>query len=108
VQTLRQHILNQAPNLDGIFAVNDSTAIEVIKILQQIGFRVPEDISVIGFGDGPNASIINPELTTVVQKGYEMGRESVKLLLQRLNNPAADINYQTKVFKPTLKIRRSA
>jgi len=37
-----------------------------------------------------------------------MGRESVKLLLQRLNNPAADINYQTKVFKPTLKIRQSA
>lgn len=108
VQTLRQHILNLAPDLDGIFAVNDSTAIAVIQVLQHNGFRIPEDISVIGFGDGPNASIINPELTTVVQKGYEMGRESVKLLLQRLNNPAADINYQTKVFKPTLKIRQSA
>jgi LacI family transcriptional regulator len=108
VQTLRQHILNLAPELDGIFAVNDSTAIAVIQVLQQNGFRIPEDISVIGYGDGPNASIINPELTTVVQKGYEMGRESVKLLLQRLNNPKADINYQTKVFKPTLKIRQSA
>ncbi len=108
VQTLKHHILNLAPELDGIFAVNDSTAITVIQILQQNGFRIPEDISVIGFGDGPNASIIQPELTTVVQKGYEMGRESVKLLLQRLNNPAADINVQTKVFKPSLKIRQSA
>ena len=108
VQTLRHHILNLAPEIDGIFAVNDSTAIEAIQVLQKNGFNIPEDISVIGYGDGPNASIIKPELTTVVQKGYEMGRESVKLLLQRLNNPAADINYQTKVFKPTLKIRQSA
>jgi len=108
VLTLKNHILNLAPELDGIFAVNDSTAITVIQILQQNGFRIPEDISVIGFGDGPNASIIKPELTTIVQKGYEMGRESVKLLLQRLNNPAADINFQTKVFKPSLKIRQSA
>jgi LacI family transcriptional regulator len=108
VQTLRNHIINLAPDIDGLFAVNDSTAIEAIQVLQQNGFRIPEDISVIGYGDGPNASIINPKLTTVVQKGYEMGRESVKLLLQRLNNPAADINFQTKVFKPTLKIRQSA
>ena len=106
--TLRHHILNLAPELDGIFVVNDSTAIAVIQVLQQNGFRIPEDISVIGYGDGPNASIIKPELTTVVQKGYEMGRESVKILLQRLNNPAADIDFQTKVFKPTLKIRESA
>lgn len=108
VQTLRHHILNLATEIDGIFAVNDSTAIAVIQILQQNGFKVPDNISVMGYGDGPNASIINPELSTVVQKGYEMGRESVKLLLQRLNNPNADINFQTKVFKPVLKIRNSA
>ena len=79
-----------------------------IQVLQSKGFRVPDDIAVVGYGDGPNATIIHPELTTIVQKGYEMGRESVKMLLRRLNNPAADINYQTKVFKPALIIRQSA
>jgi len=108
VLTLKNHILNLAPEIDGIFAVNDSTAIETIQVLQSNGFRVPEDIAVIGFGDGPNATIINPQLTTVVQKGYDMGRESVKMLLRRLNNPAAEINYQTKVFKPSLIVRQSA
>lgn len=108
VITMKQHLLELAPHIDGVFTVNDSTAIAVIKVLQQHGFKVPDDISVIGFGDGPNASIIQPELTTLVQKGYEMGRESVKLLLQRLNNPSADIAFQTKTFKPTLKIRQSA
>lgn len=108
VLTLKNHLLNIAPEIDGIFAVNDSTAIAAIQVLQKHGIRVPEDIAVIGYGDGPNATIIHPELTTVVQKGYEMGRESIKLLLGRLNNPAADINYQTKSFKPTLIVRQSA
>ncbi|MBK7175181.1 MAG: LacI family DNA-binding transcriptional regulator [Bacteroidales bacterium] len=108
VLTLRNHLINLAPEIDGIFAVNDSTAIEAIRVLQSHNFRVPEDIAVIGYGDGPNATIIHPELTTVVQKGYEMGRESVKMLLRRLNNPAAEINFQTKVFKPTLIVRQSA
>jgi len=108
VLTLKNHLLNIAPAVDGIFAVNDSTAMAAIQVLQSKGFRVPDDIAVVGYGDGPNATIIHPELTTIVQKGYEMGRESVKMLLRRLNNPAADINYQTKVFKPTLIIRQSA
>ncbi|MBK7213738.1 MAG: LacI family DNA-binding transcriptional regulator [Bacteroidales bacterium] len=106
--TLKNHLLNLAPEIDGIFAVNDSTAIAAIQVLQKHNYRVPEDIAVIGYGDGPNATIIHPELTTVVQKGYEMGRESIKLLLRRLNNPAVDINYQTKSFKPTLIVRQSA
>ncbi len=108
VLTLKNHLLNIAPSVDGIFAVNDSTAMAAIQVLQSKGFRVPDDIAVVGYGDGPNATIIHPELTTIVQKGYEMGRESVKMLLRRLNNPAADINYQTKVFKPALIIRQSA
>jgi DNA-binding LacI/PurR family transcriptional regulator len=108
VQTLRNHILKLAPEIDGIFAVNDSTAIAAIQILQKNGYKIPGDIAVVGYGDGPNATIIDPALTTIIQKGYEMGRESVRLLLQRLNNPAVEFLSQVKMFKPVLKIRDSA
>jgi DNA-binding LacI/PurR family transcriptional regulator len=108
VMALEKHLIDLAPRIDGIFAVNDSTAIAAIQILQKAGFNVPGDIAVVGFGDGPNATIIHPELTTVVQKGYEMGRASVRLLLQRLNNPAVSISTQTITFKPVMKIRESA
>jgi LacI family transcriptional regulator len=108
VFTMRQHILDLAPEIDGIFAVNDSTAIAVMQILKAKGYKIPKNIAVVGFGDGPNASVIEPALTTIEQKGFEMGLEAVRLLLQRLNNPAADISFQTKVFKPTLTIRNSA
>jgi DNA-binding LacI/PurR family transcriptional regulator len=108
VLTMQNHILSLVPQIDAIFAVNDSTAIAVIQMLRRNGFRVPEDIRVIGFGDGPIATIVEPALTTVEQKGYDMGREAVRLLLQRLNNPNVPIDYQTRVFTPTIKVRDSA
>ena len=107
VFTLRQHILELAPNIDGIFAVNDSTAVATMQILQESGIKIPQDIAVIGFGDGPISSIAHPPLSTVEQKGYEMGREAVRLLIQRLENPGTQINYQTKILTPTLKKRES-
>lgn len=107
VFTLRQDILSLASKIDGIFAVNDSTAIAAMQILQESNFRIPQDIAVIGFGDGPNATIAYPPLSTVEQKGYEMGREAVRLLIQRLENPGTQINFQTKILTPTLKKRES-
>ncbi|TCO09690.1 LacI family DNA-binding transcriptional regulator [Natronoflexus pectinivorans] len=107
VLTMRQHLLDIAPEIDGVFAVNDSTAIAIMQVLQQNGYKIPEQIKVIGFGDGPNATIASPPLSTVEQKGYEMGREAVRMLIQRLENPTAPINYQTKIITPTLKKRSS-
>ncbi len=108
VLTMQNHILSLVSQIDAIFAVNDSTAIAVIQMLRRNGYKVPEDIRVIGFGDGPIATIVEPALTTVEQKGYDMGREAVRLLLQRLNNPNVPIDYQTRVFTPTIKVRDSA
>lgn len=107
VMSMRQHILTLAPQIDGIFGVNDSTAIAVMQVLQENGYRIPQDISVVGFGDGPIATIASPPLTTLEQKGYEMGREAVRLLIQRLENPGALINNQTKIITPSLVRRKT-
>lgn len=107
VLSLQKHILALAPEIDGVFAVNDSTAIAAMQVLQANGFQIPKDIGVVGFGDGPNATISSPTLTTVEQKGYEMGREAVRLLIQRLANPGVKIGYQTKVIAPFLIKRNS-
>lgn len=108
VQALQEQILRLAPNIDGIFAVNDFTAIAVMQLLQEYGYQIPEEISVAGFGDDPIALIARPKLTTVEQKGYEMGREAVQMLIDRLEHPELDGEFQTKVFTATLKLRDSA
>lgn len=107
VNALQETILQMAPNIDGIFAVNDFTAITAMQMLQRNGYKIPDEIAIAGFGDDPIASIVNPTLTTVEQKGYEMGKESVQLLIQRIENPDVEIPPRTRVFESTLKIRES-
>lgn len=101
------HILARDPRPDGFFAVNDSTAIAVIQQVKKAGFRVPEDIAVVGFGDGPVATICSPTLTTIEQNGYETGYEATRFLLDRISKGNAAIAARKKVFAPVLVKRES-
>jgi DNA-binding LacI/PurR family transcriptional regulator len=93
--------------VDGIFAVNDFTAIATMQLLLEHGYKIPDDVAIAGFGNDPIASIINPALTTVEQNGFQMGKESVKLLLERIENPGDLIQPRTKVFESSIVIRKS-
>lgn len=108
VKTLKEQIIRLAPNIDGIFAVNDFSATAVMQLLQEHGFQIPEQISVAGFGDDPIALIARPKLTTVEQKGYAMGRQAVQMMIDRLEHPELAGEFQTKVFSATLKLRDSS
>lgn len=108
VRELRERILDLAPSIDGIFAVNDITAITAMQLLQDAGYRVPDQIGIAGFGDDPVSSMVRPGLTTVEQKGYEMGKSAVTMLLERLENPGMEIASRRRVFQATLKIRGSS
>jgi LacI family transcriptional regulator len=108
VMANRENILSLAPTIDGIFAVNDFTAIAVMQLLQDNGYMIPADIAVAGFGDDPIALIARPKLTTVEQKGYDMGKEAVGMLIERLENPDKEKGFETKTFSATLKLRESA
>jgi LacI family transcriptional regulator len=63
-----------------IFAFNDNVAIGVLNVARKLGLRVPEDLSVVGFDDTFQATIVTPHLTTVRQPLAELGRIGVSLL----------------------------
>ena len=69
-----------------IFAFNDMMAIGALQAIRQHGLRAPEDISVVGFDDTYEASIMHPPLTTVRQPLAEMGRMAVSQLVRLLQN----------------------
>jgi LacI family transcriptional regulator len=69
-----------------IFAFNDNTAVGTLRAARDLGLRVPEDLSVVGFDDSEQAAIVTPALTTVRQPLAEMGRMAVSLLLRLLEN----------------------
>jgi DNA-binding LacI/PurR family transcriptional regulator len=99
--------IQQHPEVDAVFAVNDSTAIACMQVLQRMGKRIPEQISVIGFGDGPNALIASPPLTTIEQKGYAIGEEAVHLLIDEIHGNSPEGVFKNKVITPSLIVRES-
>ncbi len=64
-----------------IVAMSDILAVGIIDALQGSGISVPDDISVVGFDDIPEASLVRPQLTTVSQPGYEKGRHAADSLM---------------------------
>jgi len=99
-------LLKRADRPDGIFAVNDMTAAMTMKIIINMGFRIPEDIAVVGFTGELISEITNPTLTSVAQHGYLIGKEAVRLLIDRLERKH-DLPFQTKIIKTELIIKGS-
>jgi LacI family transcriptional regulator len=70
-----------------IFASNDVSALGVMEAVRDLGLRIPEDISIVGFDDIPQASQVNPPLTTVRQPLEQMGHKAAQMLLEYIADP---------------------
>ena len=93
---------------DSIFAVNEHFAVEAIRALRTQGRSVPEDVSVIAFTDGELSKHFIPSLTTIKQKGLEMGATAAKLLIDKLERPEDEKElYQTVILETSLIERES-
>ena len=77
-----------------MFCVNDTSALRTVGALEQAGYQVPQDISVMGFDDLPYAAMMHPPLSTLRVDSAMIGRQSIALLLRRLaepDSPAAQV-----------------
>jgi DNA-binding LacI/PurR family transcriptional regulator len=79
-----QELVRRKRPFTALFAYNDNSAIGSIRAFQEAGFRVPEDISVVGFDDIQSAAYLNPALTTVRQPLKKMGELAARTLLDRV------------------------
>ena len=93
---------------DGIFAVNDLIASGAMRTIKKLGYRIPQDIAIVGFSDGLVANVTDPPLSTVEQHGYEIGMTSARLLLERISNPDIDFGIREKIIETKLVIRESS
>jgi len=101
-----QELLKRSPRPDAIFAVNDPVAVGAHKEIRSQGFRIPEDIGITGFSNNPIAEMMEPQLTTVDQHGYLMGKQAAQLLLEEIDGNITEP--RTVVVKTDLIIRGSS
>jgi Transcriptional regulators len=84
---------------------NDVMAYGIIKRCGELGIRVPEDLSIVGFDNLTFSELIKPALTTVSQSGYAIGYRACQLAFQEIEDPKA--HKQTILLEPDLVVRNS-
>ncbi|HEV7949179.1 MAG TPA: substrate-binding domain-containing protein, partial [Glaciihabitans sp.] len=87
---------------DAVFAFNDTLALGAMRVLQEAGLRIPEDVAVIGFDDLDDAKYSLPTLTTVNPGRDEIAQTAVEILLDRISGapataPAREIQSQFEI-----------
>jgi DNA-binding LacI/PurR family transcriptional regulator len=78
------------PQVTAVLCANDQMALGVLRALAEGGRRVPDDVSVVGFDDIPEAEYFSPPLTTMRQDFNELGRRALRLLVQKIAGGRAD------------------
>ncbi|GGE26198.1 DNA-binding transcriptional regulator CytR [Pullulanibacillus camelliae] len=101
---MEQLLLMEVPPT-AVFCASDEIAMGAIKRIKQHGLKVPEDIAIVGFDNVKFSSIFEPALTTMAQPLEEMGRQSMKVLIDRMNGKTLSKNHF--IYSADLIIRES-
>jgi LacI family transcriptional regulator len=104
---LTRKVLTETSRPTALFATNNFIGIGVLKALQELGLRVPDDIAVVSFDDLPPALVIFPFLTVAAQPAYEMGKKAVEVLLNKLGSGPSE-PCQDVVFPVEIVVRQSS
>ena len=86
-----------------VVVANDQMALGAIRAFQESGIRIPEDISIVGFDDIPEAGFFGPPLSTMKQDFGALGKLSVQCLVEHLNG----VQPGTYRIEPTFIERKS-
>ena len=101
------HFLSLKPRPTALFCVNDPMALVVLALARERGVRIPQDLSVVGFADLPEASVVTPRLSTVRQDPQAIGRRAAQVLLRRITGGAETGAYEMIQLAPALMVRDS-
>ncbi|MFJ7733713.1 LacI family DNA-binding transcriptional regulator [Lysinibacillus sp. NPDC097231] len=83
-EKVAEKFLKEFPEVDGIFASSDTSAIAALKMAQAMGRDVPNDLQIVGFDGVQMGKMVSPSLTTVAQDIYEMGAYATKMLIKMI------------------------
>lgn len=102
-----QELLARGKEFTAVVAFDDISAFGAIRAISEAGFRIPDDISVIGFDDLPAAAFYNPPLTTIQYSMVDMGRTGAELLLQLVKGSVPVGATHRRLTPSALVVRKS-
>lgn len=104
-EAITPDLLKRDDRPDGFFCVNDDTAIGVLYTAKHMGLRIPDDVSVCGFTNGQRAVACDPPLTTVEQRGVQVGREAARILIDKVEGRCPLDKVEKRIVRTRLVVR---
>ena len=102
-KTLKEYLANN--KADAVIALDTDASFAVYKVARELDKKIPNDIAVVGYVSERMAPYLSPELTTINQHSFTMGKTAATLLIEQLESK--DFNNQTIVINSTLSKRSS-
>ncbi len=98
-------LLDRDPSLTAMVCGNDVVALGALQALQAAGVRVPEQVSLLGFDNLQEGTLVTPQLTTLHHPRHEIGYLAAQMLLERLKHP--DVPVLSRILPTYLVVRNS-
>lgn len=104
-EEITPELLSSENRPDGIFAINDDTALGILYSAKKMGFNIPTDLQICGFSNGIRAISCEPMLTTVEQRGTKIGKEAVDILINHIEGITPKDKIDKRIVKTRLIVR---
>jgi LacI family transcriptional regulator len=94
-------------NIDGLLCLEESSALESLKLIKSMNYKIPQEMSIICFTNGKLPQYVSPTITTISQHGKYIGETATKMLVDRIESKQ-EIEFSTKIIKTSLIERETA
>lgn len=96
-----RQLLSRGVRIDAVFCFNDRVALGAMRVLRENGFRIPEDVAVIGFDDIEEGQFAAPSLTTIAPNKKILGDVAVSFLIERIQSSRTGV---PKLYQPPFEL----
>ena len=103
---LVESIMSKPEHPDALFIISDTVAMVAIQVIKSLGFKIPDDVGVMGFDDRRVCKYLDPPLTSIYQPKYEMGATATELLIRIIEGE--EIKEKNIYMEMKLSIRESS
>lgn len=105
---MMEKIIQKGVKFDAVFSSSDYSIMGALQVLKDYGYKIPQQVKLVGFGNEPFTSFTEPTITTVDQKSIPMGKITAETFFELLNDKRSDPLTKKTILKPELIIRGSS
>jgi len=105
---MMEKIIEEDVKFDAVFSSSDYSIMGAMQVLKEHGYKIPQQVKLVGFGNEPFTSFTEPTITTIDQKSIPMGKITAETFFELLNKTSSDTLANKTILKPELIIRGSS